>query len=235
MKGYKKRSKNIIQLIGKLRDEGAAMDIDLPTVVFCGNQSAGKSSLIESISGIMLPRSDGTCTRCPMELRLSEGKEEDWECSISLQFQNDKYGKRLSKPKEYEFKTGIRNKNDVENAVRCAQKAILNPNNDSSAYKDYDFDDSSLEARMTDVNSNQLTFTYNTVCIKISGSTVNLTLIDLPGLIRTTESSLEISSIALVEGMDQTYIGNPRALIIAAISCKDEIENQAIFTLAKEV
>ncbi|KAJ9075535.1 hypothetical protein DSO57_1035219 [Entomophthora muscae] len=159
MQGYEKRSKNIIQLIDKLRDEGAATDIDLPTVVFCGNQSAGKSSLIESISGIMLPRSDGTCTRCPMELRLSEGKEEDWECSISLQFHNDKYGERLSKPKEYEFKTGIRNKNEVEKAVRCAQKAILNPDKYFGSFIDYEFDDSSLEARMTDVNSNQLTFT----------------------------------------------------------------------------
>ncbi|KAJ9075536.1 hypothetical protein DSO57_1035220 [Entomophthora muscae] len=34
--------------------------------------------------------------------------------------------------------------------------------------------------------------------------------------------------------MVRTYIGNSRALIIAAISCKDEMENQAIFTLAKE-
>ncbi|KAI0243791.1 hypothetical protein L0F63_000215 [Massospora cicadina] len=114
MKGYERRSKNIIQLIDKLRDEGAALDIDLPTVVFCGNQSAGKSSLIESISGIMLPRSDGTCTRCPMELRLSEGNSEEWNCSISLQFQVNSNGLPLTKPKEVEFYNGITNIEDVE-------------------------------------------------------------------------------------------------------------------------
>ena len=38
-------------------------DIDLPMIAVVGSQSAGKSSLIESISGITLPRASGTCTR----------------------------------------------------------------------------------------------------------------------------------------------------------------------------
>lgn len=38
-------------------------DIDLPQIAVIGNQSAGKSSLIEAISGITLPRASGTCTR----------------------------------------------------------------------------------------------------------------------------------------------------------------------------
>lgn len=39
------------------------VDIDLPRIAVIGSQSAGKSSLIESISGITLPRASGTCTR----------------------------------------------------------------------------------------------------------------------------------------------------------------------------
>lgn len=37
--------------------------MDLPMIAVVGSQSAGKSSLIESISGITLPRAAGTCTR----------------------------------------------------------------------------------------------------------------------------------------------------------------------------
>ena len=37
--------------------------MDLPQIAVIGVQSAGKSSLIESISGITLPRAAGTCTR----------------------------------------------------------------------------------------------------------------------------------------------------------------------------
>lgn len=39
------------------------VDMDLPQIAVIGQQSAGKSSVIEAISGITLPRSSGTCTR----------------------------------------------------------------------------------------------------------------------------------------------------------------------------
>ena len=43
--------------------------MDLPQVAVIGQQSAGKSSVIEAISGITLPRSSGTCTRCALGFR----------------------------------------------------------------------------------------------------------------------------------------------------------------------
>ena len=46
------------------------VDIDLPQIAVIGSQSAGKSSLIESISGITLPRASGTCTRWGLLLLL---------------------------------------------------------------------------------------------------------------------------------------------------------------------
>jgi hypothetical protein len=42
----------------------ADVDLDIPAIVVMGWQSAGKSSLVEAISGITLPRASGTCTRC---------------------------------------------------------------------------------------------------------------------------------------------------------------------------
>ena len=46
-----------------LVDLSVQTDMDLPQIAVIGAQSAGKSSLIESISGITLPRAAGTCTR----------------------------------------------------------------------------------------------------------------------------------------------------------------------------
>jgi vacuolar protein sorting-associated protein 1 len=45
-----------------------------------GGQSAGKSSVLESIIGLdCLPRGDGVCTRRPLELRLNHTTEgEPW-------------------------------------------------------------------------------------------------------------------------------------------------------------
>lgn len=46
-----------------LKPTSVQADMDLPVISVIGSQSAGKSSLIESISGIKLPRASGTCTR----------------------------------------------------------------------------------------------------------------------------------------------------------------------------
>lgn len=43
----------------------------MPRIVTLGGQSAGKSSVMESIVGVdFLPRNEGVCTRRPLELRL---------------------------------------------------------------------------------------------------------------------------------------------------------------------
>jgi ABC-type phosphate/phosphonate transport system ATPase subunit len=50
-------------LSDQITTQSAQLDLDLPVIAVIGSQSAGKSSLIESISGIKLPRASGTCTR----------------------------------------------------------------------------------------------------------------------------------------------------------------------------
>jgi GTPase SAR1 family protein len=45
--------------------------INLPRIAVCGQQSSGKSSVLESIVGIdFLPRGSGVVTRRPLEMRL---------------------------------------------------------------------------------------------------------------------------------------------------------------------
>lgn len=44
--------------------------IDLPGIVVVGDQNSGKSSVLESLSGIALPRSEGLTTRAPLILKL---------------------------------------------------------------------------------------------------------------------------------------------------------------------
>jgi ribosome biogenesis GTPase A len=43
---------------------------DVPGIVVIGAQNAGKSSLLESLSGITFPRAEGMCTRCPTIVSL---------------------------------------------------------------------------------------------------------------------------------------------------------------------
>src|ERR1700733_2672995 len=56
--------------IAQLRASGIGNHIDLPQLVVAGDQSAGKSSVLEGITGIPFPRQDGVCTKFPTEIIL---------------------------------------------------------------------------------------------------------------------------------------------------------------------
>ena len=65
------KMKKFISIIDELRDFGLQSFVSLPRIAVLGLQSAGKSSLLESIVGYdFLPRGEGTVTRRPLELRL---------------------------------------------------------------------------------------------------------------------------------------------------------------------
>ncbi|KAF3391688.1 Interferon-induced GTP-binding protein Mx1 [Penicillium rolfsii] len=54
--------------IDRIRANGVGDHVALPQLVVCGDQSAGKSSVLEGISGIPFPRQDGLCTRFATEI-----------------------------------------------------------------------------------------------------------------------------------------------------------------------
>lgn len=57
-------------LLERVRHVCNAVAIPLPGVVVVGEQSAGKSSLLENISGVQFPRAQNTCTRMPCILTM---------------------------------------------------------------------------------------------------------------------------------------------------------------------
>jgi dynamin 1-like protein len=70
--------RKFINVIDELRDVGLQEHISLPRIAVLGQQSAGKSSVLENIVGIdLLPRGAGLCTRRPLEMRLNHLYEDD--------------------------------------------------------------------------------------------------------------------------------------------------------------
>lgn len=68
--------KKFISVVDDLRDVGVQQHIKLPRIAVLGSQSAGKSSVLESIIGLdCLPRGNGVVTRRPLELRLHHQAE----------------------------------------------------------------------------------------------------------------------------------------------------------------
>ena len=65
--------KELIEAMTALERLGVGKsDIPVPKVVVIGDQSSGKSSLIEAMSEIQVPRNAGTCTRVRKFALVSE-------------------------------------------------------------------------------------------------------------------------------------------------------------------
>ncbi|CAE5962710.1 unnamed protein product [Arabidopsis arenosa] len=61
---YNDRIRPLLDTVDKLRNLNVMKEgIQLPTIVVVGDQSSGKSSVLESLAGISLPRGQGICTR----------------------------------------------------------------------------------------------------------------------------------------------------------------------------
>ncbi|KAL6579235.1 hypothetical protein OROMI_009451 [Orobanche minor] len=75
---YNKRIRPLLDTVDRLRNLKIMQEgIQLPTIVVVGDQSSGKSSVLESLAGIRLPRGDGICTRVPLIMRLQNHTNPD--------------------------------------------------------------------------------------------------------------------------------------------------------------
>jgi hypothetical protein len=62
--------RRILDTVAQLRKCGLDSILSLPQLVVCGDQSAGKSSVLEALTEIPFPRNDNLCTRYAIEIDL---------------------------------------------------------------------------------------------------------------------------------------------------------------------
>ncbi|XP_063249230.1 interferon-induced GTP-binding protein Mx-like isoform X2 [Prinia subflava] len=109
---YEEKIRPCIDLVDSLRALGIEKDLSLPAIAVIGDQSSGKSSVLEALSGVALPRGNGIVTRCPLELKLKRLPEgQAWQGKISYQnvIQN------------------LQSASDVDGAIRLAQDIVAGP------------------------------------------------------------------------------------------------------------
>ena len=65
-----KEVRPLLDLVDELRSLGIEQDLPLPQIAVMGDQSSGKSSVLEALSGVPFPRGTGLVTRCPCQLTM---------------------------------------------------------------------------------------------------------------------------------------------------------------------
>ncbi|XP_053544500.1 interferon-induced GTP-binding protein Mx1-like isoform X3 [Ictalurus punctatus] len=107
---YEEKVRPYIDLIESLRPLGVEKDLALPAIAVIGDQSSGKSSVLEALSGVPLPRGgEDIVTRCPLELKMKKSRQKDfWHGKIKYK----------------DIERDITDPADVERSIRKAQNEI---------------------------------------------------------------------------------------------------------------
>ncbi|KAJ8090250.1 hypothetical protein PM082_018846 [Marasmius tenuissimus] len=231
---YARRAQELIALNLKVDSLGGSnFEFNLPKIAVIGGQSSGKSSLVEAISKITVPRDDGTCTRCPMECTTSTAST--WSCDIYLRENYDVNGNDLSKPRRPDFKSGITNPGELELWIRRAQAAVLCLGHRSpSEFHKMNADE--IKA-LLDTDEKALPFSKNIVGVDVKGPEATpLTFIDLPGLIYNIEEKNK-AAIKLVRSLVKSSIAGGKdsnTVILVVIPMSGDMEGQEAMSLAKK-
>lgn len=68
LKQWESQVRPYIEMIDYLRRIGIEKDLALPSIAVVGDQSSGKSSVLEALSGVALPRGSGESSVCSFVL-----------------------------------------------------------------------------------------------------------------------------------------------------------------------
>jgi interferon-induced GTP-binding protein Mx len=180
-----------LDLIDRLRAVGIEKDLPIPQIAVMGDQSSGKSSVLEALSGVHFPRGAGLVTKCATELRMKNKKDTPWSAQVSLTWgypQPSEAGK-------------------VENPDEIGPKIAK------------------LTEILLQARGKQATFeSEHSILIElVSPDVPDLTIIDLPGIVRTTLEGQSKTVVADVDSLLQRYLEQKRTIILAVIPSNVDI------------
>ncbi|KFY74270.1 hypothetical protein V499_05692 [Pseudogymnoascus sp. VKM F-103] len=226
-----RRVQVLVDAINDIRGMGVDYLVDLPQLVLVGDQSAGKSSLMGALTEIHLPQDSGCCTRCPTHIKT--GHAETWSCKISLHLSYNYAPRDPNRPiqanevtknnpfppwKEMPMVTKefvvITDKSELEDALRWAQIAILNPSKSHKYYMP------SAQIKMSPGRNmtTEAKFSPNVVSVEMSGPGLPpLSFFDLPGIFQNPSQKEDDYLVKVVENLAKKYIKHQQALVIHAL------------------
>ncbi|KAK3300059.1 COG4 transport protein-domain-containing protein [Chaetomium fimeti] len=240
-------SASLLRKIDKLRDKNIGKHVPLPQLVVVGDQSSGKSSLLESLTGIPFPRDVELCTRYATQITQRRDDVSRVEVSIipgpnasdAHKRQVEGYRTDALSPDDFRRRfPGILHEVNARMGIR------MRPSSDSGYTSDehsegYTSDDGfGRRALVTTHTAPQVgsVFSEDVLKIEICGPSVDyLTVIDVPGIFRTpTEGVTTKEDMVMVRNMVRWYIQDSRTVILAVLPCNIDISNQEILTMAEE-
>ncbi|GCB66897.1 hypothetical protein scyTo_0015056, partial [Scyliorhinus torazame] len=190
---YEEKVRGYINIIDEMRSMGIDKEFALPTIAVIGDQSSGKSSVLEMLSDVALPRGNGVVTRCPLELKLKKvGGDRPWRGQISYR----DYAKTLD------------HVDQVEDEILKAQDLLTDKTAISSEL---------ISLQVESINA------------------PDLTLIDLPGIIRVPVGNQPQDVGKMTKQLIEKFIQKKETIILVVIPCTMDIATTEALAMARVV
>ncbi|KAJ4161690.1 uncharacterized protein LMH87_007714 [Akanthomyces muscarius] len=209
------------QVIDDLRGFGINEDLPLPQIVVVGDQSSGKSSLLEGLTGLSFPIASDLCTRFATQIVLRRVLGEKTTVKATIvpgpsSLDDDAQKKRL-----LDFDIEM----DAQELIGPKFSWILDeaavhmglPNSD-------DQDLEALDKRFSD----------DILRIEISGPDQHhLSVVDVPGLFHNPTKYQTREDLSVIRGLIETYTRDARTIILAVMDARNNLANQEVFKMAR--
>ena len=203
-------TRNLLDVVDSLRSHGISRYIDLPEIIVCGEQSSGKSSVLEAVSGIRFPSKDNLCTRFATELILRRGPVAPIKIRIDPGAQEKRSEAEMEKLLKFSVSVSAEDL-DLGEIIEAAKDAM-------------------------GINESTKVFSSDILRVELSGpDQPHLTLIDLPGLFQAGSRSQSDADSETVKSLVLSYMKSERSIILAVVSAKNDFNNQSITRYAREI
>lgn len=205
-----KESRRVMNIVDRLRRSGLSGELQLPQLVVAGDQSSGKSSVLEAITEIPFPRKENLCTRFATEIILRRANK----VSITAKIIPDK-----KRPAD-------------DAALSSFSRSIIDLNELPGLFEEA----TNLMGLGDDGSGVSRAFSRDVLSVEIAGpGRPHLTLVDLPGLIHSQNKHQGREDVELIRDLVHDYIQQSRTIIMAVISAKNDYANQIILQRCREV
>ncbi|KAJ6781573.1 hypothetical protein PWT90_01568 [Aphanocladium album] len=212
-------SRTLFNAIDELKSFGATKFVAPPQLVIVGAQSVGKSSLLQSLTGIPFPVAADRCTRFPMRIvsRRTEPNSPD-KITISID------------PPDYELnEASDRDSVTIENYSK--ERQSLTATEFADIVKEVSEDYMKINPGQNFEHKN---FAHEVLKIAVEGPKRSFfSILDIPGLI-SFGHDIRQDEKQEVENMIVQYMKRPENIIICAATASADLTSQPIFDLAKD-
>jgi interferon-induced GTP-binding protein Mx1 len=179
--------------------------VDLPQIAVMGDTSSGKSSLLSMISQVELPSNDRLTTRCPILLQMN--KKDEKSAIVKVIWKGEPDDSTIDFP---EKRVDERNWGDLTGFIAEAQEHIVT-------------------TRKKDISR-------DIVSVQMTGPHCeNLTLIDLPGIVRSRGRDESVTLSGDIQSLLADYLKNNRCVILAVLPANVDFHNSQIMAEALKV